>query len=266
MLIAFVSVLVSLAAGEASLNAMTMKEISDWLSTRESAAVSFEERLADTVRRSLGTAYADGPLGEGPGAKYDDDPLVNLREVDCVTFIEQSVAFSAAPSYEAAVELLQDIRYKGGKIDYGTRNHFFVADWLKNNGGWCRDITGTLGVETVPLTRTVDRAAFFKRLDAEEVGVGMQPEVVTVNLIPSNQAEAAEKTLPNGCIVTFVGKAEWLFALHCGLWLKDAEGGKLYHASSQSGQVVAVDLSEYVKGQGERYIGFLAHQVSRPVR
>ncbi|MFM1920519.1 MAG: D-alanyl-D-alanine carboxypeptidase/D-alanyl-D-alanine-endopeptidase [Candidatus Hydrogenedentota bacterium] len=266
MIFAFVSVLVSVATTEVALNAMTMKEISDWLSTRESAAVTFEARLTETVRRSVGTAYTDGPLGEGPGAKYDDDPLVNLREVDCVTFIEQSLAFSAASSYDAAVDLLQSIRYKGGKIDYGTRNHFFVADWLKNNGRWCRDISGTLGVETIPLTRTVDRAGFFKRLDAEEVGAGLQPEAVTVNLIPSSQAEAAEKTLPNACIITFVGKAEWLFALHCGLWLKDAEGGKLYHASSQSGQVVAVDLSDYVKGQGERYMGFLAHQASRPTR
>lgn len=264
MFIALVTVLLGASAASTSLPSMTIKEISEWLGAASAEARPFEQRLHETVQRSLGTAYDDGPLGEGPGSKHDPDPIVDLRNVDCVTFIEQTIAFSAAPDYHAAVDLLQKIRYKDGHIDFVARNHFFVADWLKNNGAWCKDVSSELGVATVPLTRTVDREDFFKRIEAPEVGVGLPAEVVSVRYIPTSEAAAAEAKLPDACVITFIGKVEWLFALHCGLWLKEDEGGKLYHASSNSGQVTGVDLSEYMEQQSNRYIGFLVHELSAP--
>ncbi len=225
----------------------------------------FAERLRAVVLDSVGTPYFNGPLGEGPGAKYDPDPLMDHTRVDCVTFCEQSIALAASGSYRAAHELLQQIRYRGGKIDFETRNHFMIADWVGNNR-WCRDVTQSLGVETAPLTRTEDHADFFKRVNAPGLGADMKDTPRTIHYVPVDKARAAEAKLTGPALVLFVGKKpDWLFTLHTGLFLADATGrGTLFHASSKEGKVVAMGLAEYVESQRDRFLGFTAYALDTP--
>ena len=125
------------------------------------AQPSFESRVAHFAREALGTDYHDGPLGEGPDGTHDQDPLVDWTRVDCVTYVEQTVAFAAARSYTEAFEGLQRIRYREGVIGYETRNHFMLADWAQANP-WCVDVSRELGVETTALTRTISKRDFFQ--------------------------------------------------------------------------------------------------------
>lgn len=253
----------SAAASAPGIYTQSPAEVDAWLKAQSASGQTFDARLHETVAATLGTPYHDGPLGEGPGATPDPDPLIDLTRVDCVTFIEQNIALAASPDLLSATDFLQKIRYKGGKVDFETRNHFFEADWLRNNT-WCKDISTTLGVETVSLTRTIDRKDFFKRVGAEGLGTGMAPEQVTIQYIPSAMASKVESKIPVSCIIAFVGKVDWLFSLHCGLWLKDEQGGKLCHASSKSGKAVSMDLSEYVDSQASRYLGFIVYKVNAP--
>ncbi len=63
----------------------------------------------------------------------------------------------------------------------------------------------------------------------------------------------------------FVGKVDWLFSLHCGLYLRDQDGrGRLYHGSSKAGEVVEMDLADYMNQQAGRYIGFSAYRIDEP--
>ncbi len=105
----------------------------------------FGARLTEVAVRSLGTPYADGPLGQGPEGTYDKDPLIDLTRVDCVTFVEQAIALAASSSYEEAINTLQQIRYRNGEISFESRHHFMISDWIANNG-FCRDVTADLGV------------------------------------------------------------------------------------------------------------------------
>jgi hypothetical protein len=89
---------------------------------------------------------------------------------------------------------------------------------------------------------------------------------VTCEYVPSAQVEAAEKTLPNNSLIVFVGrKLDWLFVLHCGVFIRDGEGGgRLIEASSKHGAVMSFDLGEYVREQGNRYLGFAAYRIHDP--
>jgi hypothetical protein len=224
----------------------------------------FNARLAETVRAAEGTPYADGPLGEGPGAPYDDDPLADFSRVDCVTFVEQTVALAAAPGLDEAVDLLQRIRYRDGVVDFGSRNHFLLADWIPNNP-FCTEITGSLGVPTVALTRTIDRRAFFERAGAAELGDGIAPEAVTIRYAAATDAARAAGKMPSPALVVFVGRTDWLFALHCGIFVREGEGpGVVYHASSKAGKVVAEPLEGFFEGDS-RYLGFTAHAIGDPL-
>ena len=234
-------------------------DVSAYLSEMQAKNPSFVERLSAVAKASVGTTYADGPLGEGPEGSHDQDPLMDLTKVDCVTYVEQSVALAGAASYQVAYTDLQQIRYKAGKVGYETRNHFMVSDWLANND-WCTDISTTLDVDTVALTRNISRKDFFKLVKAPEYGQDTPDQSVTVHYIPSALTAKAEAKIPPGSLIVFVGKIDWLFALHCGLYLEDG----LYHASSKAGKVVRMSLAEYVKSQESRYLGFLAYKIDAP--
>ena len=219
----------------------------------------YTARVVAVAKASLGTKYVDGPLGEGPGASHDADPLVDLTRVDCVTFVEQTLALAAAASYADATQRLQAIRYKDGAIDYGTRNHFFIADWIANNG-FARDVSGGLGVACVEETRTIGRRKFFELTKAPEYLDGAVDTPLTLDYVPvAATAEAAPK-LPDLALIVFIGKPAWLFASHCGLFIREDGQGQLYHASSVKGEVIAVPFVDYVRGNG-KIVGFTAYAI-----
>jgi N-acetylmuramoyl-L-alanine amidase-like protein len=96
-------------------------------------------RLGETF---VGTTYTPGTL-EAPGPER---VIINLRELDCVTFIENMLALTrfirrdgvAALADRRAAEAryaryLEDIRYRGGHLDgYASRLHYF-SEWLSDN-------------------------------------------------------------------------------------------------------------------------------------
>lgn len=227
-------------------------------------SLPYPQRVSEVARAGLGTTYHDGPLGEGPDGEYDTDPLIDLSRVDCVTYVEQCLALAAGRDYNDVVAKLQRIRYAGGAVDFSTRNHFLVSDWLQNNA-WCIERTGQLGASTETVTRTISKKGFFKRVNAPALGQTTPDRDVSLTYIPVEHVAVAETGIRAPSLVVFIGKIDWLFALHCGIFVPgETGGGKLYHASSKSGAVVAVDLSDYVESQSKRYLGISVHEITAP--
>jgi len=223
----------------------------------------FGARVIEVAVRSLGTPYAEGPLGQGPVGTYDQDPLIDLTRVDCVTFVEQTIALAASSSYKEAIGTLQQIRYRDGEVSFETRHHFMISDWIANNR-FCRDVTLELGVTARAVSRTISRKDFFKRIGAPDLGVETPDRTIQLAYVASADVRAAEKNLPSPALIIFVGKLEWLFAVHCGFYVRDREGGGLlYHASSQAGRVEATDFIAYLE-TSSRYLGFTAYEISKP--
>lgn len=256
-------VLVLLGAGF-PLCEMPLSDVDVYLSGLQGRHPLFSERVCEVAGQSLGTPYAGDPLGEGPEGGYDKDPLMDLGRVDCVTFVEQTIALAASDSYQAALGLLQKIRYKNGEIAFEKRNHFMIADWIANNS-FCRDVSGQLGVPTESVTRTMGRKHFYEAKKLPELGRDAVEETVTLAYVPASAVAEAERRLPSPALVLFIGKVDWLFTLHCGLYIRSADGqGLLYNASSKAGKVIADSLSScFASG---RYLGFTAYEIGDPTK
>lgn len=237
--------------------------LNDYLTRLNLSESDFQARVGEIALQCIGTSYFDGPLGEGPTGKFDTDPLIDLKRVDCVTYVEQTLAMAMAKTFDKAVANLQQIRYRDGDVTFEKRNHFFISDWIGNNS-FCEDVTTILDVPTATATRTIDKNDFFNRVNAPTLAGSYAQQKIELHYVPRKNAAQAEPRLPSPALIVFIGKVDWLFALHCGLYIRDAAGaGRLYHASSKHQKVVAVQLDEYVN-QSDRYLGFTAYKINEP--
>ena len=108
------------------------------------------EAMAALGRAFLGTPYVAHTLEE----EGEEHLVVNLRGLDCTTFMENTLVLARCLRLNAATfveyrKQLTFVRYRGGTIDgYPSRLHYFT-DWVHDNErkGVVRDVTAALGGE-----------------------------------------------------------------------------------------------------------------------
>jgi hypothetical protein len=105
------------------------------------------QRITAFGRSFVGAPYVAHTL-EMPG---DERLVVNLKELDCVTLVENAMALaftaSATGGFGEFLHHLQRLRYRDGVVGgYTSRLHYF-SDWLADaeRKGMVRDITRELG-------------------------------------------------------------------------------------------------------------------------
>jgi len=84
--------------------------------------------------------------------------IINLRELDCTTFAESSLALAMTikngnPTFEKYCANLQNLRYYNGEItNYTSRIHYF-SDWIfeNNKRNFVTDVSGEIGQTSYPL-------------------------------------------------------------------------------------------------------------------
>jgi hypothetical protein len=109
--------------------------------------------IVELGRPFVGEPYTPQTL-ELPGPER---LVVNLREFDCVTYVESVLALAriiraGQDGFEDFARELRQIRYRGGRLDgYPSRLHYF-SEWIADNEqlGLVRDITSDLGGRPVP--------------------------------------------------------------------------------------------------------------------
>ena len=136
----------------------------DWAVFEEKVRFAAERGLADMelgeaivqlAESFVGTTYTPGTLEE-PGRER---LVINFRELDCVTLVENVLALTRFVREDGAEALadpvaararyethLTDLRYRGGRLDgYPSRLHYF-SEWLTDNAskGLLRVVTGEL--------------------------------------------------------------------------------------------------------------------------
>lgn len=238
-------------------------QVDAFLADLQARNLPFAERIATIARAFVGAPYKDGPLGEGPDGRYDKDPLIDLSCADCVTFVEQVIALAVSKTCEETVQTLQRIRYKDGRVDFETRNHFMEADWVLNNA-WCREVTRDLGVPVAEVTRTISKRAFFPKVNAPELGQDTPDREMTIAYVPLDQVPLATERIPSPSLILLIGKVDWLFAVHSGLFLRGSDGkAHFFHASSKAQKVIDDNLASYLK-DSTRHLGFSAYRIDEP--
>ncbi len=217
--------------------------------------------IISAAKRFLGKPYVASTLEISENEKL----IINLREFDCTTFVENCIVLSKVVqsedySFNNYCSILQAIRYRNGIIDgYISRLHY-TSDWIYENQkqGILENISIEIGGKRLhkPVNFMTDHSPLYKHLKNNPRNVDKLKDIErTINdrncyeIVPLSEIPTNEKKIKNGDIIVFVTSVIGLDYSHMGIayWVDD----KLYfiHASSRMKQVVIEKktLFEYCK-------------------
>ncbi|MGQ0792898.1 MAG: N-acetylmuramoyl-L-alanine amidase-like domain-containing protein [Deltaproteobacteria bacterium] len=211
-----------------------------------SAAISDPGARIDYIsERLLGTPYGDATLiGD---AQTEEALVVNLRAMDCFTYIDYVEALRLAATYEGFKHHLISVRYRTGEVSFQARNHFFT-DWREFNSGRIQDVTAEIGgAKTVTATKTLN-----KKSDGSPFLPGIPPVDREISYIPSEAIDSPMlRRMKTGDYAGIYSAIDGLDVSHTGVIIKRGGRVLLRHASSKkaAGAVVEEDLVGYLRGK-----------------
>jgi hypothetical protein len=240
----------------------------DWAIVRAKASWAWEagldslpvgESMARFGLSFVGTRYTPGTLElTGP-----EELVVNLQEMDCVTFVENILALAyfirlAGPeildsdlgTQTLYRNLLTRVRYRGGLVDgYPSRLHYFT-DWIFDNEvkGLVREVTAELG--GVEDTRALDfmsqhPEAYRQLANPLDLRAIQERESYLSGLtryrIPQEEIPAVSAWIKDGDIIAATSTVDGLDVAHTGLAIWRNGSLHLLHAPLV-GEVVEVSV------------------------
>lgn len=242
-----------------------------------------QSRRLDLISKVfVGSPYGkDGPLGEGPNGRYDQDPLYRFDTFDCTTYIETIMALALSRDVNEFEINLDNIRYIDGDVDYLKRNHFTDLQWIPENvksgymseithevvktsdihiakaiinyGGWLR--SHKVNQIVVPLASSEEKESLLEELKA--LASNYSPTVAKVPYIDINwilKNPSVLNKIPTASIVNFV-RPNWDLTeaagthqniSHQGFLFRNGKVLYLRHAST-SGKVENIPFIDYLK-------------------
>jgi hypothetical protein len=196
----------------------------------------------------LGAPYVTSTLE----TKRAEHLVVNLREHDCATFVENIVALvcyikSRGRCFEAFQRLLQKTRYRQGRLQgYPSRLHYF-SDWIHDNQkkGIVRDVTAEIGGRPLRKAMTfmtthpnlyppLKNGVNLRRMKSVERMISKR----SLFFIPKKALRRLEDRIRDGDLIAITTKTKGLDVQHVGLSERVKNRIHLLHASSTEGKVV----------------------------
>lgn len=216
---------------------------------RDTADLSADRRIfTTTMERALRERLDTLPIGDRMvhlgiwfvGAAYvpktleADGPehlVVNLRQFDCVTYLENMLAMARVlgtsdVSFDAFLAELRRIRYRGGVLDgYASRLHYF-SEWISDNEskGIVREVTREIG--GVPLDEPIDfmstHAGSYRQLGSSEELERIKGIERTLSerarfFIPKEHIASVAARIQNGDIIAATSSIRGLDVAHTGM-------------------------------------------------
>ena len=202
-----------------------------------------QERMTLIGEFFLGLPYEGGTLDRSGR----EELVVNLRAMDCVTFVDNVLSLALLDRYDPAslpawLRELRRVRYRGGKIDgYASRLHY-STDWLHEmcREGILRDMTRELGGIPFPgqvglITATADKRPAFRddtsqlsKMRAVERAINGREKLY----IPRGRVtpELCQK-IQDGDIILFTTDKKGLDTAHVGIACRRNGATCVMHAS-----------------------------------
>lgn len=217
------------------------------------------DRMVRLGRWFVGTEYTPHTL-EVPGPER---LVVNLRQLDCVTYLENMLAMArlldsrSAPTFGDFLAELQRIRYRDGELEgYASRLHYF-SEWISNNAelGLVRDVTQEIG--GIPTDERIDfmssNAEAYRQLESPEEldrirAIERRLSARGRHYVPEARISEVAPRIRDGDIIAATSSIEGLDIAHTGmaLWID----GRLHlmHAPlvGKDVQISEVPLSERI--------------------
>lgn len=206
------------------------RETVDWARTERLDTLELGAAMARIGRRFVGATYTPHTL-DPPGPER---LIVNLREFDCVTYLENVLAFGrlirgGSPTFPSFVEELRRIRYRDSVLDgYTSRLHYF-SEWIRDNAekGLVRNITAELGGvrDQEPINFMTSHASAYANLEGQperiaeirrvEQRLSAEPRFY----IPQDRIERIAERVQDGDIIAATSTVAGLDVAHTGLAL-----------------------------------------------
>ena len=219
-----------------------------------------------TLMLKIGLDFKDTPyVAKTLDKEMEESLVVNLRELDCTTFIESVLAIaltvkSGEPAFETFIAQLERIRYRGGHLnEYPSRLHYF-SEWITDNAskGIVTDVTHQLGGTIHPLSLNFmgthpnlyqqlnGNAPFTDQIRKIEREISARPYYfISKELVPGHEAG-----LLDGDIVAMTTRIAGLDVSHLGMIFRKEGKTYLLNASSlgMRVEVTPKTLAEYLNG------------------
>ncbi len=173
--------------------------------------------------------------------------VINLRELDCFTYLEYVEAMRSSVSFDEFKDTLIHLRYGSDTVSFESRNHFFT-DWCYARAGFLEDMTAYISQGKA---KTV-----LKSMNRKKDGTLYLPGIPVfereITYIPSDAAlETAVDKMKTGDYIGIYSKKEGLDVSHVGIAVKKNNALYFRHASSSEHcrRVVDQDFASYLRGK-----------------
>jgi hypothetical protein len=221
-------------------------------------AIALPELTLAAGKQLAGTPYVAHTL-EKPG---NEQLIVNLRGVDCTTFVESTWAIARTlktgdTTFQAYCQQLQQVRYRKGEVNaYPSRLHYFL-DWMDTHqaDGSLTILTQTLGGK--PYLKNIrfmtEHRSLYPGLKQKTAFQAMQTVEDSLNqrkhyFIPKQEVVRMEQKLQDGDIIGITSSVQGLDIVHVGLAIRQRGRIHLLHASTDGKKVMISDkpLADYL--------------------
>jgi len=230
---------------------------------QKKSGLPIDELIPEIGYSFLGLPYVGATLENGNEEKM----VINLREMDCTTFVENCLALartvkSGKTDFDSFVGELEKIRYRDGiRNQYLSRIHYF-SEWILNNSAKkiVSDLPNTAGEPFVkpvsfmsahPGSYAVLKAhpELIPTLSAQESAISR----AEFFYFPKNNPEKLLQNLHHGDIIGLSSSTEGLDINHVGIVvLKDGQF-HLLHAGQSAKMVVISDgpITDFIKPESK---------------
>jgi hypothetical protein len=194
---------------------------------------SIAERIDVLSHRFLGYPYLTNPL-----IGSADTPEVftaSLEAFDCVTYIETMIALAHASEFDDFSDALRRIRYRNGRIDWSSRNHYSTG-WIRSN--LREGILQSISLRMVP---TIAKERVLNVVN------GLPARRIRMKWVPKAAFSRVEPHLKTGDLIFFVSTRKNLDVFHAGIIVRFGSRLLMRHASRSQGGVVEQELWKFLK-------------------
>lgn len=225
---------------------------------------STEKLLERTAIFFLDTPYVAHTLE----VSKDEKLVVNLRELDCTTFVETvfalvcTVKSGGDPTFENFTNQLKRIRYRNGILtDYSSRLHY-TSDWVADNEqkGLVKNMSEWLGglKESKTINFMSSHRKLYVQLKDDDV---MLHKIKLIEreinkrggfcYLPKQIIAKKNDVIPHMAVIAFTTSIDGLDVSHIGFAFRKKGNLTFIHASSLKEKVVIDDksIAKYCEGQ-----------------
>jgi len=198
------------------------------------------ERIAYISSVFKNVPYKDNTLTGNSDEK--EVLVINLKEMDCFTFLDYVEALRLSASPDDFVMNLKEVRYFNGEVTYKSRKHFFT-DWVSGEQNSVKDITPEL-----PGGITVEK--FINRKSKNKNWLKNLPHTMRmITYIPSEKFDKdVLRLLQTGDYIGTYTDKQGLDVTHTGIFIRNEGGEFLRSASSKFMKVTDYPFEKYVNG------------------